>query len=493
MRKIFALYRNEMVKTSHKVSIIIIAALMVVCVFGVAVILKFSMSSESANYTADTQWQQQQKEQYENEIAALKAQLAQNQDDYDLKTQLFYVETDLDAINMAISAGIGYPGGDYSMQSQILSSWCEAENTRKELIERGRMGEQGLEQRVSAYTEISGKLKNLFQDPDYKEYIALSNQLIELNEYMSSDEKKIQIESNALRLSANPNGENISGLETEIMNIETAKKRLLSNINEDGAVMSAEERAKVEDDLAVSTYRLENALYSGGTVPSMAAMITVGMLFIMLLTIILAGGSISQEMSTGSIKSLIISPVKRWKIFTAKLLSLISVGVLASLLLYVSAVAANLIFFGTENMAPYIYVSGGAAHELNFFLYYLAFIGVNFIDVVVFLVFAFMMSVITRNSAASVGIAMAVYFGGGMVTQIITSLTTGEWLRFIPFCNLSLAGKFFPFSPDAEMVNMFANMVSNSNTLQFSLIYLAVLVFLMGYTAFDSFTRRDIK
>jgi hypothetical protein len=62
---------------------------------------------------------------------------------------------------------------------------------------------------------------------------------------------------------------------------------------------------------------------------------------------------------------------------------------------------------------------------------------------------------------------------------------------------MNIASKIFP-SAAAQMTGVsiggstgIASTVSNSLT--FSLCYLAVLLLCMGYIAFDSFTRRDIK
>ena len=135
--------------------------------------------------------------------------------------------------------------------------------------------------------------------------------------------------------------------------------------------------------------------------------------------------------------------------------------------------------------------SGGKAMEINFFLYQLADAFVQFIDVFVFMLFAFMLSIVTRNTAASVGISIGVYFGGSMAMTMVGQFLKGEWINFIPFTNLSLSTKFFPYS---GLNNMMTGMgiVNTGTSLPFSLCYLAVLCICMLYVAKDSFCRRDI-
>ena len=61
---------------------------------------------------------------------------------------------------------------------------------------------------------------------------------------------------------------------------------------------------------------------------------TITAVFITLLILIVAGGLISTEISTSSIKSLIIAPVRRRKIYIAKLLALLTLGILLTLRLF---------------------------------------------------------------------------------------------------------------------------------------------------------------
>lgn len=54
----------------------------------------------------------------------------------------------------------------------------------------------------------------------------------------------------------------------------------------------------------------------------------------------------SHEMSTGTIKSLIIAPVKRWKIYLAKYLSMLAVMLVLILYTYAVASLTNGLLFG---------------------------------------------------------------------------------------------------------------------------------------------------
>ncbi|NLW12265.1 MAG: ABC transporter permease subunit, partial [Clostridiaceae bacterium] len=229
----------------------------------------------------------------------------------------------------------------------------------------------------------------------------------------------------------------------------------------------------------------------GGSLSSTAldGMASFGITMILLMILILAGGAISQEIATGSIKSLIIAPVKRWKIFLAKLMSLLTIGVTALLVHFVVTLVSYGIFFGFDTLSPYIFAVGGQAGAMSPILYLFAGQGVRFIEVIVFMSFALMLSVLTRNTAASVGISMAAYFGTSLASQILYFLPAAEWIKFMPFDHLNLTAKFFPFA----VQDMYGMVNQNETTLLFSLIYIVVALICMLYTALDSFNRRDIK
>jgi ABC-2 type transport system permease protein len=250
----------------------------------------------------------------------------------------------------------------------------------------------------------------------------------------------------------------------------------------------------------VLVYKLENGMStsryeSSPADTAIAAMTGVGLFMVVLLMTILAGSSISNEISTGSIKSLIISPARRWKIYTAKLVSLLSTGVLMTLLLYGVAMLDHGVFFGFGAGQPYVYAHNGTAGEMGFHLYQFARLWVQFLDVAVYMCLAFMLSILTRNTAVSVGLSIAVYFSSSVIRAFLTLYRGHEWVRFIPFSNMGLAARMFPYDNSQETIGfLFGSVgVQGAPPVGFSLVYLAVLVFCMGFIGLDSFCRRDIK
>ena len=130
----------------------------------------------------------------------------------------------------------------------------------------------------------------------------------------------------------------------------------------------------------------------------------------------------------------------------------------------------------------------------HLYLYQFLYTLLNFVDVFVYMVFAFMLSIITRNTAASVGVSLGVYFAGGTVFSILTSFFHSRWMDFMPFSNMGIAERVFSNSSASDLVAQagMSSALDTSVSVGFSVVYLLVLVVCMLWIGFDSFTRKDI-
>lgn len=518
MRRIAALYHNEMIKIFRKVSVWVILGLMVAGVFGMGSLMRLSVSVEEqfeTNYQSSTE--ERVRENLEQMLAerrgaldGLRAQLAAASDELtamELQQQIQAAQQDAALYEEALRRDIlldYYYESSVSFESPALHSYIEYQ-FEIDRLKAAPVGDVESAKALKKAEEYFALAKKALDERDYGSYLELKNRLIMDDDSMGEEEKAMKVSLNQLRLKLDPEGKCPNDIESSLSQIETRRRSLIDNVNYTdqttaiNAPLSAEERARLENDIAVQMYRLENDMtFNSATAEGMmaasgvSALFSFGIAFLAILMMILAGGSISQEMSSGTIKSLIISPTRRWKIYLAKLLSLLSVGVLATLLLYVTSIASTAVWLGTSGFLPYVTASGGVVTEINFFLYQLADAFVQFIDVFVYMLFAFMLSVVTRNTAASVGISIGVYFGGSLAMAFVNQFFKGEWIHFLPFSNLSLSTRFFPYSGLTSMMNSIAGVVSTGPSLTFSLCYLAVLCVCMLYIAKDSFCRRDI-
>ena len=96
-----------------------------------------------------------------------------------------------------------------------------------------------------------------------------------------------------------------------------------------------------------------------------------GVAVIAIIVIVIAGGTISSEVSTGSIKFWALTPNKRWKILTAKILSVLFYIIVITLLIVAITIVISNVFFGdAETGDQYIYVKNGEIRQVKFFRYY---------------------------------------------------------------------------------------------------------------------------
>ena len=273
--------------------------------------------------------------------------------------------------------------------------------------------------------------------------------------------------------------------------------------NVDGTYVPLTEsrRTQIESRVKILEYQIDHnclvteKVSNATTVRQVAQKISRFMLVILL--IIIAGSSISQEMATGSIKSLIIAPVKRWKIFTSKLLALVTWVLAGSIIITLITTLSTALCMGPSSLPPYYYCSGGSVMTMPNLLFSFLFFLADNISLFVYLLGAFTISCFTRNTGIAVGISTGLVFCNSSFSIIEEIAGHQRWIDFLPFSNMDLAGKIFPYFDlsgymDAGEAGLFGIGTNNALSLRFSLIYLAILVFILLLTAYDGFVKRDI-
>lgn len=278
--------------------------------------------------------------------------------------------------------------------------------------------------------------------------------------------------------------------------IKNEQKSIRTGIDyQSNRVLTAEQRKGYEDDIKINIYKIENNIvnedYSTTTnyrmmFESLASSFVITLIAIF--AMIVAGGAISSEVSTGTIKFWALTPNKRWKILTAKILSIIFYLVVITLIMSILSIICANIFFDTEGY-EYIFVKNGNVEKIGNTLFTIEYYFAKLIPVIIFAIFALMLSVITRNTSLSLGLSIATYMGNSIAMIIINSYIKKDWIKIIPFNNLNIVDKIFP-----NFKSMLSTGLENTTTipLGFSLIVLLVCMILMLVTMYDSFNKRDI-
>jgi ABC-2 type transport system permease protein len=208
-----------------------------------------------------------------------------------------------------------------------------------------------------------------------------------------------------------------------------------------------------------------------------------------ILCIIIGGGIVSSEYSTGTVRLLMIRPVSRWKILLSKLISvfIIGYGVLTT------TVVLNIISSGIINgfgglATKVIAFSGDKIVEQNFIISIIPKLLFSSISLIFIIALVFAISTIIKNTALAVGLTTVAYLGSSVATMIMVRLGM-KWVgkTILPYMNLST----FITSPYyAEMFKSEYNIVLNPTMGAIQLLVFATILIIVSFLVFE---KRDVK
>ena len=237
----------------------------------------------------------------------------------------------------------------------------------------------------------------------------------------------------------------------------------------------------LEREMALNNYRIEHDIspnedYSiWGFVTDAAQSIE----FVGLFTIIIAAGIVASEFNWGTIKLLLIRPIKRGRILLSKYITVLLFGLFILTLLFVYSAGLGAILFGMpESSVPYLNYYDGKITEQSMFVHLVIYYGLKSINMVMLATMAFMISAAFRNSSLAIGLSLFLFFMGGQVTHLIAMKY--DWAKYILFANTDLL-QYFEGSP----------MVSGM-TISFSVLILVLYFLLFQFIAFYVFKKRDV-
>lgn len=202
--------------------------------------------------------------------------------------------------------------------------------------------------------------------------------------------------------------------------------------------------------------------------------------FISLFLIIIAGAIVAEDFSRGTIKFLVLNPVKRWKILMSKYATVILLGIALNVIAIVVGLLSSLVFCGGgEVFMPIITAKGG---ELVFSSPFLKLIGdvlLAGVETLVMATLAFCLSALFRSSALATGVGIFCLYIGSLVVTLLSAFGF-DWARYLLFSNLDFAA----------IVNGTTVFPHQSLGVAIVIVGLHMVVFLL--TAWDAFTRKEI-
>lgn len=253
---------------------------------------------------------------------------------------------------------------------------------------------------------------------------------------------------------------------------------------------------ELKESIKINEYRLENDIkYSvkdiglsfimgGPSTFDVWVMLGMGVQLIStigLIVIIIAGGIVASEFSSGTIKFLLINPVKRGKILASKYAVVVSVSFLLLLLMYLVFTVMGGLLSGFENIgASNLSVINGKVVEIPGFLYMAKTYLLGSINMIVMATLAFTVSSLMRSSAIAIGVSMFAMMGGSIIDMILKEVLRVDWGRYLIFSNI-------------DIVNISqGNSLYEGQTQGFAIAILAIHMVIFWLTAWDGFVRREV-
>ncbi len=261
---------------------------------------------------------------------------------------------------------------------------------------------------------------------------------------------------------------------------------------EDYLKIKDEEKQKVQNSFIKNVYAVENNININNGSKTILKNSSLVYQVIGVVSIIIAGTIVAKEFSTGSIRMLLIRPVKRWKILLAKLITtLIFMVILTIILFIVSFITTGICYGFSDFMTNDLNVINGKIAEVSFFIQMLKIYSISLIPVLFFVIFAFAVSTVLRSSAAAIALPLAGMLGGQIV-QMLFYMNPKVWLSYtpIPYISLSPLLEGGSYADMISSMNIMYNM--NISVLNGSLIYVILTVIILFIT-FVVFNKIDIK
>lgn len=242
--------------------------------------------------------------------------------------------------------------------------------------------------------------------------------------------------------------------------------------------LSKKQIQNAEDSIQISEYRLKNNVQPVDTESAQSYVEGSSMLLslISLFATIIAAGIVSSEFATGTIKMLLTRPVNRAKILTSKLLTVIIFAISMAILTWILNLIVGAVLYGFSSGTNLI-VEGNKVVESSLLAHSMYMYLLTFGDILMSIVFAFMIGSIFRSSSLAIGLTLFINFSG---SSIVVLLSKYEFIKYLWIPNMDLTQFETGFS------------IVDGLTMPFSLTILAIYTVLFLFASFISFVKRDV-
>lgn len=232
--------------------------------------------------------------------------------------------------------------------------------------------------------------------------------------------------------------------------------------------------------LAIAEYRLSHNVAPAKTTSFWQNVSSAGLGSLIALFLIIVGSTaVAGEFSEGTMKTMISRPYKRHEILSAKLIATILYGLVFVVGTFLFVGLCTGIFFRFDGITNNeLMWTGGSVVNIPGFLMALIVYGLEFLQIIVYLVMAFAIAAIFRSRALATGISLFLLLVGSSIAQALA--LNFNWGKYILFCNTGFSnyitvGTIYP-----------------GTSLGFSLIVSAIYTVVFLFLGYFIFQKRDI-
>lgn len=478
------LIKNELIKIFSKKSMIVIGVIILVIIIGFNVLNKISQNM-SNSYSAYS----------ESYIRYLDEELS-NLDPNKPSDINKYVETKSQKDLATLAKDYKETSWQAEVIGTVISPIIEEMNNY-EYIDKNN---EALTTSKAQYDEMLTALKN--NDWKYfanKELDSLNTQIEELNTLIAQDSENEDLKTQLKSLE----------LQKEVVNLRLDKNINYGSDNYKSIavqnyrmymgnyIQSSQGKNLTDEDKSEINGYLENAnlykydLYNDTEYQNTATAnytfqnsIGTYIAIIVMIVVIVAGVSISEEFNKGTVKLLLVRPYSRTKILISKLIAVfITMLITTATILLLQFIIGGIVYgFGTYmmNVVQFDFTTNSIV-TLNIFAY----LGLIFIcKLPIFILIgtlAFALSTLFLNSPLAVALPILGYMGSDMINMIAISYKW-NWVKYFVTPNWDLSQYLFGGTP------MFSGI-----SVEFSITICAIYFVIMLVASIVSFKKRNIK
>lgn len=200
---------------------------------------------------------------------------------------------------------------------------------------------------------------------------------------------------------------------------------------------------------------------------------------IALFLIISCAALVAGEFSDGTMKMMISRPYRRFEILTAKLAATVIYGLALLGTAFVLTFLTQGIFFGFNDMgAKEMFWTSGSIIYIPAVLKTFIIFGLDFLQVLFYVIVAFALSAIFRSRSLATGFSLFILLVGGGIIRLLAMLF--DW------------GKYLPFGMDNFSGFVTSGSYIQGTSLTFALVLTAIYAIVFAFAGYFVFQKRDI-